>query len=260
MRDEERELKEYEKVKGSTPFIIFPAIDLRQGCVVRLVEGNPQNQTSYSQQPAETARRWLDAGAAWLHVVNLDGAFGADASRNLAALEDILKAAQPYRARVQFGGGLRSLENVEKALGMGVARAVLGTLAVQNAPLLAALLPRWGSERIAASLDARGEEVQVQGWQQGSGRNLYDLAADLKALGLRWLVYTDIARDGRQTGFNHHTSLQLARQSGLAVIASGGVRSSEDIKLARQGGLAGIIIGRALYEGNINLEREFNAG
>ncbi len=236
-----------------TQFILYPAIDLRRGQVVRLKEGDPLRQTQFSDNPAETAQRWLDAGAVWLHVINLDGAFGEEESPNLLAVQAILDAAQPYNARIQLGGGLRDLEGIQKVLDLGVERAILGTLAVKDPDALAAALLRWGNERIAVSLDARGEVVQTHGWQENSHLNLFTMAAQLKGQGLRHLVYTDISRDGMQTGFNLETTVQLAQQSGLQVIASGGVRSPEDIAAAQANGLAGIILGRALYEGQINL-------
>ncbi len=236
-----------------TQFTLYPAIDLRHGQVVRLKEGDPQRQTRFSDNPAETARRWLDAGAAWLHIINLDGAFGEEKSPNLMALEAILLAARQFDAKIQWGGGLRDLEGIQKVLDMGVTRTILGTLAVQDPHVLEKALQHWGEEQIAVSLDARGEVVQTHGWQASSQLNLFETAAQLKQLGLRHLIYTDISRDGMQTGFNLETTLRLAEQSGLQVIASGGVRSSEDIAAARANGLAGIILGRALYEGQIDL-------
>lgn len=239
----------------SPSFTIFPAIDLRQGRVVRLMEGDPTRQTNYSSSPADAARRWLDAGAAWLHVINLDGAFGEDTRLNEAALDAILQAAAPYQARIQLGGGLRDLVSFENALDRGATRAILGTLAVQEPQAIEEAIRRWGTDRVAASLDARGAEIQVHGWQEGSGQDLYETGEQLAGLGLRWLVYTDIGRDGMQTGFNRQTTVTLARRSGLQVIASGGVRSEQDIAAARQDGLAGIILGRALYEGKIHLDQ-----
>jgi phosphoribosylformimino-5-aminoimidazole carboxamide ribotide isomerase len=239
----------------SNPFTIFPAIDLRLGKVVRLMEGDPNRQTAYSDNPAGTAKRWLDAGASWLHVVNLDGAFGEAGNQNQIALEEILSTAAVYRASIQLGGGLRSLEDVQAVLDLGVQRAILGTLAVRQPDQLQQALARWGAGRISASLDARGSEVLVHGWQEGSQLDLFELAAHFKTLGLEWLVYTDVARDGMQTGYNRPTTLRLARESGLNMIASGGVRDLEDIEAAAADGLPGIILGKALYEGRIDLEK-----
>lgn len=230
------------------PFTIFPAIDLRHGQVVRLQEGDPARQTDYSAAPVEVARRWLEAGAAWLHVVNLDGAFGEQSDANLAALENIVKAAQEVSAQVQFGGGLRSLDAIDAALCLGVSRVVLGTVSVEHPELVAAALARWGVVRVAAALDARDGMVQVRGWQRPTGVPAAELAARLAGAGLRWLVYTDIARDGLQSGLNIAATAQLAQASGLSVIASGGVAGWADIENACHMGLPGVIVGKALYE------------
>jgi phosphoribosylformimino-5-aminoimidazole carboxamide ribotide isomerase len=236
------------------PFIIFPAIDLRQGQVVRLKEGDPLRQTHYSAQPEVMAQRWLDAGSGWLHVVNLDGAFGESGQVNLAALQLIIREAQKKGAKVQFGGGLRDLQAVDSVLQSGVERAVIGTLAVENLPLFQSILNKWGPDRIAVSLDARDGIVQLRGWQQASQVNAVDVAVQLQQMGLRWLVFTDIARDGLQTGFNLQATRDLTAASHLKVIASGGVRGEEDALAAHKAGLAGMIIGRALYEGAIDLQ------
>lgn len=233
-------------------FTIFPAIDLRSGQVVRLKEGDPNRQTNYSSDPAGTARRWLDTGARWLHVVNLDGAFGEGDQANLQALKDILAEASQRQVPVQFGGGLRTVEAVAAILNLGVSRAVVGTLAVEQPQVLRAALARWGNDRIAVSLDARDGRVQVRGWQNDTVILAGSLARELFSAGLRWLVFTDISRDGLQSGLNLQATVELARESGLQVIASGGVSRLEDVQQARQAGLAGVIVGRALYEGSID--------
>jgi len=234
-------------------FIVYPAIDLRAGQVVRLKEGDPQRQTVYSTDPAAVAARWLLAGSAWLHVVNLDGAFDQPDSANHAALEAILSVAETFGAKVQFGGGLRSLEAVQRALEMGVERAVLGTLAVELPDQLVEALDRWGAGRIAASLDSRDGLVAIRGWQQDTQLTVLQAALEMRQAGLRSLVFTDITRDGLQTGLNLPATVELAGQSGLAVIASGGVSGAQEIHEARAAELAGVIVGRALYEGTIEL-------
>ncbi len=233
-------------------FTIYPAIDLRSGQVVRLKMGDPEQQTTYASQPGQVARRWLEAGARWLHVVNLDGAFGEHSEANRRALDAILTAAAQAGARVQFGGGLRSLEAIQAALEAGVQRVVLGTLAIEQPEVLGEALARWGSERVAVSLDARQGLVQVRGWQDGTGVPAEQAAAALARAGLRWLVHTDIARDGLQNGPNLAATRAVAQSSGLQVIASGGVAGLADVRASQESGLAGVIVGRALYEGSID--------
>ncbi len=234
-------------------FTVFPAIDLRGGQVVRLQEGDPLRQTAYSADPAATAARWIAEGARWLHVVNLDGAFDSPDAASRAALQAILSVSAQANVKVQFGGGLRSLEAVQRALELGVERVVLGTLAIEHPEALAEALSRWGAERIAAGLDARGGLAALRGWQQATETPAAQAAARLRDAGLRWLVFTDIARDGLQTGLNLPATLELARHTGLWVVASGGVKEASEIQAAREAGLAGVIIGRALYEGSIRL-------
>lgn len=242
----------------TTDFIVFPAIDLRQGQVVRLKEGDPNRQTRYSNDPAQAAERWLQAGAAWLHVINLDGAFEQPDARNRQALGAILDVARQYQARVQFGGGLRTPEAIAAAFDLGVDRAILGTLAIDQPGVLAQALSRWGAERIAVSLDARQGQVHTRGWQQATEHSALALASAFRKAGLCWLVFTDIDRDGLQTGLNLPATVELARTSGLNVIASGGVSSLEDIENARRAGLAGVITGRALYEATIDPAQLFH--
>jgi len=231
-------------------FTIYPAIDLRGGKVVRLKEGDPARMTSYSDDPAETARRWLNMGAAWLHVINLDGAFGESDHANRAALESILKRG----ARVQFGGGMRSLDAVDAALSLGVSRVVLGTIAIEQPDVVAAALKRFGAERIAVGIDARDGLVRTRGWKDNSGVSALDLALQIRDVGVGTVIFTDVSRDGLGSGLNIPATREVAETSGLAVIASGGVHTLEDVVAAREADLAGVIIGRALYEGTIDLK------
>ena len=231
-------------------FTIYPAIDLRGGKVVRLKEGDPRRMTAYSDDPAETARRWLEAGASWLHVVNLDGAFGEKDDANRSALASILK----LEAQVQFGGGMRSLAAVERAIELGVSRVVLGTLAVEQPKVVENVLKKFGTEKFALGIDARDGLVRVRGWKDNSGIPVVDLALQMRTLGLRTVIFTDISRDGLGSGLNIPSTRELAEATGLAVIASGGVHTLEDVSAAREANLAGVIIGRALYEGTIDLK------
>jgi len=235
-------------------FTIFPAIDLRAGRVVRLKEGDPARMTAYSDDPAETARRWLREGASWLHVVNLDGAFGESDHANHSALESILSVAKSFGARVQFGGGLRSLMSVERALDLGVSRVVLGTAAVEQPDLIADVLTRFGAQQIAVGIDARDGMVRVRGWKDDSGISATDLALHMRTLGLRTVIFTDVRRDGLGSGLNIDATRELAEIGGLDVIASGGVHTLEDVTAARDAALSGVIIGRAIYEGTLDLK------
>jgi phosphoribosylformimino-5-aminoimidazole carboxamide ribotide isomerase len=235
--------------------IVFPAIDLRQGQVVRLRQGDPAAQTTYSSDPAEVARRWAGEGAEWLHVVNLDGAFGetAELPLNLRRLAEICAATG---VPVQFGGGLRSLAAIRRVLEIGATRAVLGTAAVRNPALVTQALAEFGPERIVIGIDARDGLVAIQGWQETSALLAGDLARRMAGLGASWAVYTDIARDGMLEGVNVASTADLAQASGLQVIASGGVAGVGDVeRLAayQATGIAGVIIGQALYAGKIDL-------
>ena len=231
-------------------FTIYPAIDLRGGKVARLKEGDSARMTVYSEDPAETARRWLDAGARWLHVVNLDGAFGENDDANRIALESILKCG----ARVQFGGGLRSLEAIERALNLGVSRVALGTIAIEQPGAVENALEKFGAEKIAVGIDARDGLVRVHGWKDNSGIFATDLALQMRIFGIDTVIFTDVSRDGMGHGLNISATRALAEISGLDVIASGGVHTLDDVSAARDANLSGVIIGRALYEGTIDLK------
>ena len=235
-------------------FTIYPAIDLRAGQVVRLREGDPDRMTSYSNDPAQTARRWLGASARWLHVVNLDGAFDENDTANYAALRSILDVVKNFDAKVQFGGGIRSLQMIENALNLGVSRVVLGTITIEQPDVVAEALKRFGPEKIALGTDARDGSVRVRGWQSNSGISAKDLALQMRTLGLRTVIFTDVSRDGLGSGLNIAATRELADVSGLDVIASGGVSTLDDVIAARNANLAGVIIGRALYEGNLDLK------
>ncbi|HKY56120.1 MAG TPA: 1-(5-phosphoribosyl)-5-[(5-phosphoribosylamino)methylideneamino]imidazole-4-carboxamide isomerase [Anaerolineales bacterium] len=235
-------------------FTLYPAIDLRAGNVVRLKEGDPTQMTSYSDDPAQTARRWLSLGARWLHVVNLDGAFAENDWGNQLALREILDAATELGAQVQFGGGLRSIDDIQRAIDLSIHRVVLGTLAIERPEVVASALTRFGAERVAVGIDARDGIVQVRGWKDNSRVSALDLALQMRTLGLRTVIFTDIRRDGLGSGLNLAATCELADVSGLDVITSGGVNTLSDVIAARDVGLSGVIIGRALYEGTIDLK------
>jgi phosphoribosylformimino-5-aminoimidazole carboxamide ribotide isomerase len=235
--------------------IIYPAIDLRGGRCVRLVQGDPRAETVVSNDPAGSARHWAGLGAEWLHVVNLDGAFGdkGKAAKNISALRSILDEVD---LSVQFGGGLRSIADIEAVLSLGVRRAIIGTAAVTDPALIEEALQRFGRERITLAIDARRGLVATHGWQRLSDASAIGLAKQMKGLGVSHVIYTDITRDGTLTGVNAAGCATLASQSGLSVIASGGVASLEDVwrvKEVEGAGVEGLIIGKALYAGQVDL-------
>jgi phosphoribosylformimino-5-aminoimidazole carboxamide ribotide isomerase len=232
-------------------FVVYPAIDLRQGRVVRLSQGDPKRETAYDSDPLAVARRWQDRGAQWVHVVNLDGAFGESGQRNQDALARVLSTG----LSVQFGGGLRDFDAVARALDLGVSRVVIGTGFVESPGFVRAALTEFGPDRVALGIDARNGIVQIRGWQRSTPLTASELALQWVEQGGLWLIFTDISRDGMGSGVNADATSELAGASGLRVIASGGVRSLDDVVRVRQRGLEGVIIGRALYEGHIELHQ-----
>lgn len=240
-------------------FTIYPALDLRAGKVVRLKEGDPARMTSYSDDPVQMARHWLSKGARWLHVVNLDGAFDENDSLNQDSLSEISEAAKAFGAQIQFGGGLRSADDIQRAIDLGVARVVLGTIAIRQPEVVVETLHEFGAERIAVGIDARQGLAYVRGWMENSGIPAMDLAIQMQTLGLRTIIFTDISRDGVGRGLNLTFTHQLSEGSGLDIIASGGVHTLDDVIAARDANLSGVIIGRALYEGTLELKEALEA-
>ncbi len=228
--------------------IVYPAIDLKEGRVVRLRQGDPSQKTIYSDAPVAVAKRWQEAGAGWVHVVNLDGALDSEA-KTWAILESIAGLG----LKIQFGGGLRTADEVHQAFHCGVQRAVLGTAAVENPALVEALIQKYGTERISIALDAKNGRVATHGWQSESDWTAVELGKMMVQKGVSHALYTDIHRDGELGGVNVEMTCQLARETGLQVIASGGVRSIEDVKALVGTEVAGIILGKALYEQMIDL-------
>jgi phosphoribosylformimino-5-aminoimidazole carboxamide ribotide isomerase len=220
--------------------------------VVRLTQGDPDKETEYSGDPLEVAERWHLAGAEWIHVVNLDGAFREWGADNLAALERIL--TYDTDLQIQFGGGLRDLASIQWAVDLGVSRVVLGTAAVRNPALVEAALASFGPQRVAVGIDARAGTVQINGWRQDAEVSALEVAQHWAEKGIRWLIFTDVTRDGTGRGLNLEATVHLAKTTGLNVIASGGVAGLEDVRRTYEARLSGVIIGRALYEGRVILE------
>ncbi len=241
--------------------LIIPAIDLKCGKVVRLYQGKLDKEKVYSENPADIARLWAKQGAKLIHVVDLDGAV-CGKPENFTALKKIIRAVS---VPVEFGGGVRKKEDVDKLLGSGVYRVVLGTVAFENRPLLERLSVKY-KERIIVSLDVKNKgTLGLKGWTKDSGgkKDPVSFAKYLSGIGMRQIIYTDIARDGTLRGprekvlKNYLNALSL-HKCGITVVMGGGISSLDDIKTLKkleESGLVGIIIGKALYEGRFNLSQ-----
>jgi phosphoribosylformimino-5-aminoimidazole carboxamide ribotide isomerase len=232
--------------------IIYPAIDLKGGRCVRLSQGRADRETVYSEDPAEIAAGFKAAGSGWVHVVDLDGAFSGEPG-NISAISAIVAVG----LRVELGGGLRSSDSVERALAMGVSRAVVGTRAAESEEFVAELVREFG-ERIAVGIDAKNGRVAVKGWVDTTGTSALDLARRMASLGVATLIHTDIGTDGMLTGPNFAAQEALLAAVACRVIASGGVSRREDVAqlaaLARRyANLDGVIVGKALYEKRVDL-------
>ncbi len=230
-------------------FQVIPCVDIQGGKAVRLLEGDPERETVYFETPLAAARHWASLGAAWLHLVDLDAALGKGDNRKL--IEDI---AGTLQASIEIGGGIRTLQAAERWLER-VERVVVSTLAVREPEVVAALVARYGPERIAVSLDAKDGRVAVKGWQELSELSAIDLARQMLGLGVTHLIYTDISRDGTLRGVNPEPVSRLREAFPHTLIAGGGVGSDADLELYEKLGLEGAIVGRALYEGRITYPR-----
>ena len=224
---------------------LLPSIDLRHGRVVRLSQGDARQQTVYGGDPLAIADGFARDGASWLHLVDLDRAFGEGDNADLIAR---VVAGVGSRMRIQVGGGFRTLEVITSMLDAGAARVVIGTAAVRSPELVPAALARAGTERLAVGIDARAGLVAIRGWREETGERVEDVARRGIAQGIRTLIYTDVARDGMLEGPDIAGAVAL-QSLGAAVIASGGVASLDDLRRVRDAGLAGAIVGRAIYEG-----------
>jgi len=232
--------------------IIFPAIDIRNGKCVRLTKGDFNQETIFADQPEVMAKQWADKGAEFLHVVDLDGAL-AGKTMNAAAIEAIL---QTVNIPIQLGGGIRTLENIEMLLDLGIARVILGSIAVRSPELVKTACAKFGS-KIVVGIDAKAGIVAVDGWGVSGNVEAAKLAVEMAQAGVERIIYTDISRDGTLSGVNVAATAKLAKASGLKVIASGGVSSMEDIrkvKAAGKDGVEGVIVGKAIYTNSLVLE------
>jgi phosphoribosylformimino-5-aminoimidazole carboxamide ribotide isomerase len=231
--------------------IIFPAIDLKEGLCVRLMQGDPERVTVYGRDPLAVAKRWEQEGAQWLHIVDLDGAF-TQSPKNRQVIASIVREIS---IPVQVGGGIRTLETIRDYLSLGVRRVILGTVALRSPELLDDACREF-PQRIALGIDARDGKVAIEGWKESTDTDVIALAKRFAHLELGAIIYTDIHRDGMQSGVNVEATRRLLEATNIPVIASGGVASLSDIEALTPLiplGLNGVITGRALYNGTLDL-------
>ncbi|MBF0521823.1 MAG: 1-(5-phosphoribosyl)-5-[(5-phosphoribosylamino)methylideneamino]imidazole-4-carboxamide isomerase [Candidatus Omnitrophica bacterium] len=237
--------------------IIFPAIDIKEGSVVRLVQGKFDQVTKYSQDPIAIAQEWQSQGAKWIHVIDLDGA----KEGQMKNTDAILKIVKSVKASIQVGGGIRTKEDIQKLLDGGVARVILGTKIVEDRTFLKDVLSIW-KDKIAVSLDCSNGIVLQKGWTAATNIKAIDLVKELKNFGLSCLIYTDVAKDGMLSGPNFQALEELLNKTTIPVIASGGISCLEDIKKLKKlekKGVVGAITGKALYEGKLDLKEALKA-
>jgi phosphoribosylformimino-5-aminoimidazole carboxamide ribotide isomerase len=231
---------------------IIPAIDLKDGKCVRLLQGNYQAETIYAHAPAEVAQQFEAFGARRLHLVDLNGALDGKLV-NLPTIEKIVCAV---RVPIQLGGGIRTLESVENLLELGIDRVILGTIALRQPELVQEAVKKFGATRVIVGIDARNNQVAVSGWQEQTPFSAIDLALQMKNLGIERINYTDISRDGMLTGPNLEATKKMAEATGMKITASGGVSARqdiEDLKNLEPFGVDSVIVGKAIYEKRIEL-------
>ena len=228
---------------------LYPAIDMKNGQCVRLRQGAFKDITIYSDAPEKVAAHWQEKGASFLHLVDLDGALAGYSVNE----EVIRRIADTVSIPIEIGGGIRSGEAVERMLGLGGRRVIIGTKAVEHPEFLRDMVRTFGEEAIVAGVDAKDGMVAVEGWEKVSSLTARDLCLTMKEYGVRHIVYTDISRDGMLSGPNVEATRKLTEETGLDIIASGGVSCMEDLKCLHEAGIRGAIIGKALYENRIDL-------
>ena len=228
---------------------LYPAIDMKNGQCVRLRQGAFKDITIYSDAPEKVAAHWQEKGASFLHLVDLDGALAGYSVNE----EVIRRIADTVSIPIEIGGGIRSKEAVERMLDLGVRRVIIGTKAAEHPEFLRDMVRTFGEEAIVAGVDAKDGMVAVEGWEKVSSLTASDLCLTMKEYGVRYIVYTDISRDGMLSGPNVEATRKLTEETGLDIIASGGVSCMEDLKCLHEAGIRGAIIGKALYENRIDL-------
>lgn len=234
---------------------LYPAIDLKNGECVRLRQGEFKEITVYSHEPEQVAAQWQSQGATFLHLVDLDGALAGHSVNERV----IKKIVDTVSIPVEIGGGIRNEAAVEAMLSLGVRRVIIGTKAAENPEFIGEMVRKFGAERIVAGIDAKDGMVAVEGWEKISNLSASGLCSRMKDLGVLHIVYTDISRDGMLTGPNVAYTKKLKEDTGMDIIASGGMSSMEDLKQLYEAGVHGAIIGKALYEKRIDLKEAIEA-
>ena len=227
---------------------LYPAIDLHDGQAVRLYKGDYNQVTGYGD-PIEQAKKWKSLGATYLHLVDLDGAKEGH-SKNLDAVKGIIENVD---IKVELGGGIRSLHQIEELLSIGVDRIILGSIAL-NLDFVKEAIDKFGSEKIVIGIDCKNMKVSTHGWLDTTDIDAIDFALKLKALGVKTIIFTDIAKDGTLEGINVSQTEKMVKETGLDIVASGGAKSELDIKNAKEIGCFGIILGKSIYSGAIDLK------
>lgn len=230
--------------------ILFPAIDIRNGKCVRLIQGDYDKEIIYGDSPTEMALEWQRQGAEFIHLVDLDGAKTGDSSNK----EAIRAIAGAVSIPVQVGGGIRSMDMIDAHIESGVSRIIIGTAAITNLAFLEEAVAKYG-DKVAVSIDARNGLVATDGWTETTDTKAIDLLKDLEKIGVKTVVYTDILKDGMMQGPNFEELAAVDGACGIDIIASGGVTTEDNIKKLREMNLYGAIIGKALYEGSLSLEK-----
>lgn len=229
---------------------IYPAIDIKDGKCVRLKQGSFNDLTVYEQNPLNAAERWAKAGASYIHIVDLDGAV-----RGIGVNDEIIKnIIEKYNIPIQTGGGIRSMEDIDKKINIGVSRVIIGTAAVKNPELVKEAVKKYG-DKIAVGIDAKDGMVAIEGWEEVSQISAIELCKSMAEYGVKTIIYTDISKDGMMSGANIESTREIIEASKVDVIISGGVSSEVDIEAASKINAHGAIIGKALYTGAIDLKK-----
>lgn len=236
-------------------FEVIPAIDLKAGKCVRLIQGDPDRETISIADPVAVARKWISEGACTLHIIDLDGALKG-VPENLEIVKQIISN---FKVTTQLGGGIRSIEIASKLLDLGINRVILGTAAIKNPSMVEALAMEYGSERIMVALDSRDREVYIEGWRKSSGYKAIELAKEFEARGAGSILYTNINVEGLTSGIDPKPVFEVVKAVSIPVIASGGVASIADLLTLKKTGAKGAVVGTALYKNKFTLKEAIEA-